>query len=100
MNTALSPIKTLIVTIMNHRKILYRPFIKRMSVKANEVLLQVAANIENVPVRFPMTPRVGKCSRGTSQTCFPSPLLTLKVTKAMDAASIICPKLSEAVSTQ
>ena len=66
MNTALRLIKMLMVMMMNRRRIRMRPCIKRSSVKANELLLYVAARIEKVPVRLPMTSKTGKLAGGTA----------------------------------
>ena len=58
MKTALRTIKTLMVTMTAHRTTRMRLDIKRSRVRVNEVLLQTAARIENVPVKLPMKPRL------------------------------------------
>lgn len=88
MKTALRPMKILIVAIIIHSRIFMRPGIKRRRVKAKDVLLQTAARMENVPVKFPMRPRFDMFSGGTFVTCLPSPFDTLSVTRMIEIRSI------------
>lgn len=64
MKTALSPMKILMVQMINHRKTLVRPCITRNRVMAKAVLLHTAAKIENVPIKLPMRPMIGKFLAG------------------------------------
>src|SRR3569833_485219 len=78
------------LTIINHSTTFIFPVISRSSVRANAVLLQTAARMENVPVKLPVRPSREKFSGGTSQTCVPLPLVTAKVLRTTEPVRDSC----------